>query len=160
MCPFPTKAPPWQSVRQPPPPPPPPRLSICLICVWSIPFRPTSAEHASTLHRQYCFAHLQPPFARENGKSVLTVATAVAYSPVFTNLNVTLLCDLRISFMVGLVQSRRMPRGVAILTAGGPREPPRAPRQPKNLRSLFLTVAARARVRLGRKWYSISYQPG
>lgn len=62
-------------------------------------------------------------------------------SPVLTNLKVTLLCDLRVSLRLGWVQSRRMPKGVAIVTLVGPREPPRAPRQPKNLRSLFLTVA-------------------
>lgn len=46
------------------------------------------------------------------------------------------------------MQSRRMPKGVAIVTLVGPREPPRAPRQPKNLRSLFLTVAVEMADRL------------
>lgn len=63
--------------------------------------------------------------------------------PVLTNLKVTVLCDFRVSLRLGWVQSRSIPKGVAMLVAGGPREPPRAPLHPNNLRSVFFTVAAR-----------------
>lgn len=67
----------------------------------------------------------------------------------------TVLCDLRVSLRLGWVQSRSIPKGLAILVAGGPREPPRAPLHPNNLRSVFLTVAA-----LDHGWSDIQKKAG